>query len=172
MHVVHSWNKAHKGAFSGLRVALSRALFSGAGDQSMQQSPTLLANGTFVGFVPTASHMRLMHLVFACLADCPRWQSKASTYLALYILNRELSWLQNQIQHLKISLKQFFREFSTREYVWPNFWHLWTKIVCTYLGPLRLPAASKALNAFSEMVQCDLYFFTAQSAARPVNHNW
>jgi hypothetical protein len=38
----------------------------------MQQSPPLLVKGTFVGFVPTASHMCVTHLVFTCLTGCPR----------------------------------------------------------------------------------------------------
>jgi hypothetical protein len=42
----------------------------------MQQSPPLLVKGNFVGFVLTASHMHVKHLVFACLAGCPRCDSE------------------------------------------------------------------------------------------------
>jgi hypothetical protein len=54
----------------------SKLLFSIAGKQSMQQSPPLLASGTFVGFFPTASHMPLQlfavqqaQFVFSVLAS-------------------------------------------------------------------------------------------------------
>ena len=79
-HVVCMWKKGYKATFNRLRAALLHALFSGVGEQSMQQSPPLLANGTFVGFVPTVSHMCLMHLVFACLADCPQCEPCSSRF--------------------------------------------------------------------------------------------
>ena len=70
MHVVCMWKKGYKAAFSRLRAALSHALCVWCREQSMWQSPPLLANDTFVGFVPTASHMRcLLPLVLSA----PSW---------------------------------------------------------------------------------------------------
>jgi hypothetical protein len=91
MHVVPIRKKGHKAAFTRLRVALLHALFSGAGEQSMQQSPPLLVKGTFVGFVPTVSHMRVTHLVFTCLTGCPRchWAS---------VGDPEFGWFQKSQQ--------------------------------------------------------------------------
>ena len=72
MHVVCMWKKGYKAAFSRLRVALSHALCLWCREQSMRQSPPLLANDTFVGFIPTAGHMCSSHVGSTCDAFCPR----------------------------------------------------------------------------------------------------
>jgi hypothetical protein len=65
----------------------------------MQQSPPLHAKGTFVGFVPTVSHMHVMHLVFACLTDCPRCNPYCTAPTGIFV-ETELSVFRVNVRML------------------------------------------------------------------------
>jgi hypothetical protein len=69
MHVVPIWKKGYEATFTRLGQLCCMLCSPVQGNKACNKAPFCLL---FVSFVPTASHMRVMHLVFACLAGCPR----------------------------------------------------------------------------------------------------
>jgi hypothetical protein len=68
-----------------------------------------------------------------------RGQSKPSTQLVAGVLFQLKNGLQIQIQHPKISLYTIFLDFLTRDYVWPKFWPVRTKLCVPLLASGELP---------------------------------